>query len=74
MEMEIDALRHKGWNPRFHEHLKTRPLVEGLCRIACIEVQMDRFGTRLFRSAENVLQKALPETPAPQAGQNGQVL
>ena len=64
MEMEIDAFRHEGRNPRFHDHLKTRPLVEGLRRIAGVKIQMDRFRPRCFRSAEHILQKALPEAAA----------
>ena len=62
MEVKIDAFRHQGRNPRFHEHLEARPLVEGLRRIACIEIQVDRFRPRCLRSAEDILQKALPET------------
>ena len=74
MEMEIDAFRHEGRNPRFHEHLEARPLVEGLSWIACIEIQMDRFRPRRFRSAEDILKEALPEAAASQAGQHGKIL
>ena len=64
MEMEIDAFRHEGRHPRFHEHLEARPLIEGLRRIAGVKIQMDRFRPRCFRSAEDILKEALPEAAA----------
>ena len=64
MEVKIDAFGHEGRNPRFRKHLKARPLVEGLSRIPCVEIQMDRLSPRPLRSAENILQQALPETTA----------
>ena len=64
MEMEIDAFRHEGRNPRFHEHLEARPLVEGLRRIAGVKIQMDRFRARCLGSAEDILKQALPEAAA----------
>ena len=64
MEMEIDAFRHEGGNPRFHEHLEARPLVEGLSRIPRVEIQMYRLSPRPLRSAENILQQALPKATA----------
>jgi hypothetical protein len=36
--MKIDAFGHEGRHPRFHLHLKTRPLVKRLGWIARIQI------------------------------------
>lgn len=64
MEMEINAFRYEGRNPRFHEHLEARSLVEGLRRIAGVKIQMDRFRARRLGSAEDILKQALPQAAA----------